>query len=162
MERKGGMGIAAVIGLVVFLVMHWDGMAGREAPAFSLQQAYGGRVDLSAYRGRPVLLVFWATSCGICRHELPLLDRLNTEFRAKGVDVLAINIRDLDGAREFMQTERLHLTNLIDVDGETAQRYEVHGIPKLVLIGADGKIRRTAAGWQDEQTLRGWLESAGT
>lgn len=163
MRRKGGgMGIAGVLTIGALLFLQWDSMAGRPAPEFTLNQAYGGRVDLSAYRGKAVLLVFWLTSCGICRHELPLLDRLSPEFRAQGVEVLAINIRDIDGAREFMATRRLGLTNLIDPDGETAERYKVAGVPKLVLIGPDGKIRRTAAGWQDERTLREWLSSAGT
>jgi peroxiredoxin len=156
------MGIAGVLGIAALLFLQWDSMAGRPAPDFTLNQAYGGRVDLSAYRGKAVLLVFWLTSCGICRHELPLLDRLSPEFRAHGVEVLAINIRDIDGAREFMATRRLRLTNLIDPDGETAERYRVSGVPKLVLVGPDGKIRRTAAGWQDERTLREWLSSAGT
>jgi peroxiredoxin len=161
MQPKSGAGIAGIVILAAFLLLRWDSMAGRPAPDFSLNQAYGGRVDLSAYRGKPVLLLFWLTSCGICRNELPLLDRLSTEFRARGVEVAAINIRDIDGAREFMASEHLHLTNLIDPEGETAQRYKVSGVPKLVLIGRDGKIRRSAVGWQGEKTLLDWLRSAG-
>jgi peroxiredoxin len=76
---------------------------------------------------------------------------------ARGVEVLAVNIRDVEGAREFMAIEHLHLTNLIDVDGETAERYGVSGVSKLVLVGADGKIRKSAAGYQNEQTLREWM-----
>jgi peroxiredoxin len=162
MERKGGMGIAVIAVIAALFFLQWDSMAGRPAPDFTLDQAYGGHVNLSAYRGRSVLLVFWLTSCGICRHELPLLDRLNTEFRARGVEVLAVNIRDTGGAREFMTAERLRLTNLIDPDGEIAERYKVRGVPKLILIGPDGKIRRSAAGWQDEATLRAWLTSPGS
>jgi hypothetical protein len=45
------------------------------------------------------VLVFWLTSSGLCRHELPLLDRLTPEFRTRGVEVLAINIRDIDGTQ---------------------------------------------------------------
>ena len=157
MERKGGMGLAGVVAVAALIFFQWDSTVGRPAPDFTLDQAYGGRVDLSAYHGRSVLLVFWTTSCGICRHELPLLDRLNTEFRARGVEILAVNIRDLDGAREFMSGRHLRLTNLIDPDGTTAERYGVSGVPKLVLVGPDGKIRRSAAGWQDERTLREWL-----
>jgi peroxiredoxin len=161
-RQTGGMGIVGLCAILLFFARNWDSMAGKEAPDFTLDQAYGGRVDLSAYRGRPVLVVFWLTSCGICRHELPLLDRLRTDFRASGVEILAVNIRDLDGAREFMSGEHLGLTNLVDTDGQTAQKYKVSGVPKLVLIGPDGKIRRSAAGWQDEDTLRGWLADSGT
>jgi peroxiredoxin len=156
------MGIVGLSAILLFFARNWDSMAGKEAPDFTLDQAYGGRVDLSAYRGRSVLVVFWLTSCGICRHELPLLDRLRTDFRASGVEILAVNIRDLDGARDFMSGEHLGLTNLVDADGQTARKYKVSGVPKLVMIGPDGKIRRSAAGWQDEDTLRGWLADSGT
>ena len=162
MERKGGMGVVGIAIVAAIVYLQWDSMAGRPAPDFTLDQAYGGRMTLSAYHGRSVLLVFWLTSCSICRRELPLLDQLGTEFHSRGVEVLAVNIRDVDGAREFMATQRLGLTNLIDPDGQVAQRYGVSGVPKLVLIGPDGKIRRSAAGWQDEHSLREWLASAGT
>jgi peroxiredoxin len=157
MERKGGLALAGAIAVAGMILLQWDGMAGRQAPTFTLDQAYGGRVDLSEYHGRRVLLVFWLTSCGICRRELPLLDGLSTEFRAQGVEIAAVNIRDVDGAREFMASEHLRLANLIDPDGRTAQRYNVSGVPKLVLIGPDGKILRSAAGWQSEETLREWV-----
>ncbi len=160
-RQTGGLGIVGLCVILLFFALNWDSMAGKEAPDFTLDQAYGGRVDLAAYRGRPVLVVFWLTSCGICRHELPLLDQLRTDFRASGVEILAVNIRDLDGAREFMSGKHLRLTNLVDATGETARKYKVSGVPKLVLIGPDGKIRRSAAGWQDEQTLRGWLADSG-
>jgi len=121
--------LAGVVAVAALIFFQWDRTVGRPAPDFTLDQAYGGSVDLSAFRGRSVLLVFWTTSCGICRHELPLLDRLNTEFRARGVEILAVNIRDLDGAREFMVERHLRLTNLIDPDGATAERYGVSGVP---------------------------------
>jgi peroxiredoxin len=155
------MGIVGLCVILLIFASNWDSMAGKDAPDFTLDQAYGGHVDLAAYRGKLVLVVFWATSCGICRHELPLLDRLRAEFQARGVEILAVNIRDLNGAREFMSDEHLGLTNLVDAGGETAQTYKVSGVPKLVLIGPDGKIRRSATGWQDEGTLRGWLADAG-
>jgi peroxiredoxin len=160
-RQTGGMGIVGLCAIVLVFALNWDTMAGKQAPDFTLDQAYGGRVDLAAYRGRPVLVVFWATSCSICRHELPLLNRLRDEFRASGVEILAVNIRDLDGAREFMSGKHLSLTNLVDADGQTARNYKVSGVPKLVLIGPDGKIRRSAAGWQDERTLRDWLADSG-
>jgi len=148
-RQTGGMGIVGLCVILLFFALNWDSMSGKEAPGFTLD------------RGRAVLVVFWLTSCSICRHELPLLDQLRTDFRASGVEILAVNIRDLDGAREFMSGEHLGLTNLVDANGETARKYKVSGVPKLVLIGPDGKIRRSAAGWQDEQTLRGWLADSG-
>jgi len=75
-QRAGGLGVVGIAVILLFFALNWDTVAGRDAPDFTLDRAYGGRVDLSAYRGKSVLLMFWATSCGICRHELPLLDKL--------------------------------------------------------------------------------------
>jgi len=144
--------IAAGLAAILFFR---NGEVGRQAPDFALQGAYGGEYRLDSFRGRPVLLVFWTTSCGICRHELPILDGLYREASRNGVEIAGVNIGDLDGAREVMRP--LHLLNLVDADGSVAQSYGVGGVPKLVLIGADGKIRHSAAGMQDEAALREWL-----
>jgi thioredoxin-like negative regulator of GroEL len=66
-----------------------------------------------------------------------------------------VNIGDLDGARQVMRP--LHLLNLVDADGSVARSYRVSGVPKLVLVGADGKIKRSAPGMQGEASLREWL-----
>jgi thiol-disulfide isomerase/thioredoxin len=120
-----------------------------------LQGAYGGEYRLDSFRGRPVLLVFWTTGCGFCRHELPILDRLHAEAARNGVEIACVNIGDLDGARQVMRP--LHLLNLVDADGSVARSYRVSGVPKLVLVGADGKIKRSAPGMQGEASLREWL-----
>ena len=102
-----------------------------------------------------MLLVFWNTNCGICRHELPILDSLYAEASRNGVEIAGVNIGDVDGAREVMRP--LHLLNLVDEDGSAARSYSVSGVPKLVLIGADGKIWRSASGMRGEAALREWL-----
>ena len=144
--------IAAALALVVCLR---QSQIGRAAPYFTLQGAYGGQYHLDSFRGRPVLLVFWMTSCGICRHELPILDRLHAEAARNDVEIAGVNIGDVEGAREVMRP--LHLLNLVDPDGSVARSYRVRGVPKLVLIGADGKIKRAVSGLQGEEALRTWL-----
>jgi cytochrome c biogenesis protein CcmG, thiol:disulfide interchange protein DsbE len=146
--------VVLALGLVAFL-RHNN--VGRTAPDFALQGAYGGQYHLDTFRGRPLLLVFWTTSCPICRHELPILDGLSAEAARNGVEVACVNIGDMDGAREFMRP--LHLLNLVDPDGSAARDYQVTGVPKLVLIGADGKIRRSASGFQGERTLHWWMQA---
>ena len=54
------------------------------APAFTLPEVDAGQVNIASYAGRPVLLVFWTTSCPICQRELPMLNRMEPEFRTKG------------------------------------------------------------------------------
>jgi len=144
--------IAAAVAVFLFL-RHSE--VGRQAPDFALQGAYGGEYRLDTFRGKPVLLVFWTSSCGICRHELPVLDGLYGEAARNGVEIACVNIGDFDGAREVMRP--LHLLNLVDADGRAARSYGVSGVPKLVLIGADGKIKRSASGMESESVLREWL-----
>lgn len=138
---------------VLFFLRNSD--VGKKAPDFALQGAYGGEFHLDSFRGRPVLLAFWTTSCGICRHELPVLDRLSTEASRRGVDIACVNIGDVEGAREVLRP--MHLINLVDPDGRAARAYGVSGVPKLVLVGADGKIERSTSGWMRESSLRAWL-----
>ena len=77
-DRSSSPLIWIAAGLAVFLFLRHNEI-GRQAPDFALQGAYGGEYRLDSFRGRPVLLVFWNTNCGICRHELPILDSLYSE-----------------------------------------------------------------------------------
>jgi len=153
-DRSSNPLIWIVAGVAVLLFLrHSD--VGRQAPDFALEGAYGGEYRLDSFRGRPVLLVFWSTSCGICRHELPVLDNLYAEASQNGIEIACVNIGDVAGAREVMRP--FHLLNLVDQDGNAARDYHVSGVPKLVLIGADGKIKRSASGWERAAALRTWL-----
>jgi methylamine dehydrogenase accessory protein MauD len=148
---------AAAIFAGVYLTRDTD--LNQPAPGFSLPETYGGSVGFESYRGRPVLLVFWATSCGICRRELPAVSRVAPEFRNKGIGVVAIHLGGADEARDFMSSNHIGVTSLVDAEGAVGQAYHVSGVPKMVLIGADGKIKRTKAGMADESELRHWMES---
>lgn len=144
-----------IVGALVLVAIFRHSDVGGQAPDFTLTGAYGGEYHLNSFHGQPLLLVFWSTSCGICRHELPILDGLSSEAARNGVEIAAVNVGDLEGARQILRP--LHLLNLVDVDGNAARDYGVSGVPKLVLIGADGKIKHSVAGAEDEDTLRTWL-----
>jgi len=107
-----------------------------------------------------VLLAFWTTSCGICRRELPLLSHLLPEFQRKGVEILAIHLGDGDEARDYMRENHINLKSASDVEGRVGQAYRVSGVPKLILIGGDGKIRHTRSGGLGESALRAWADEA--
>ena len=136
-----------------------DGELNRPAPGFNLPETHGGSVDFESYRGRPVLLVFWTTSCGICRRELPAVSHVAPEFRGKGIGVVAIHLGGADEVGHFMRSNHVALTSLVDTEGKVGQAFRVSGVPKMVLIGADGKIKRTKAGMADESELREWMEA---
>jgi peroxiredoxin len=159
-----GRGSFAIV--VLFVVMVVGITIGRfqdqhgPAPAFSLREAYGGQVDLASYRGRTVLLVFWAPWCGVCRGELPILQSMSTELRNSGVEVVTIHLGELESARQFLRETHMSLTTLVDPDQTVGNAYGVRGIPNLVLVGPDGKIAARAVGGLDEDTLRQWIAGA--
>jgi len=128
-------------------------------PDFSLETPLGARIGLESYRGRPVLLVFWTTSCGICQHELPLLNQMAPEFRNKGISIVAIHLGGAEEASGYMQPKGIDLAMLADPQGVAARAYHVSGVPKLVLIGSDGKIKKAASGWTDQRVLGNWIDS---
>ena len=146
-------------GILLALYLTADSTMNHPAPAFELQDVYGGRVSLDSYKGHPLLLAFWASSCGICRHELPLLSDMAPELNSKGLDILAVNVGDTDEARNYLGSNHIHLRSVTDPEGTVAQAYRVGGIPKLVLVSSDGKIRRTRVGAATPATLRNWAES---
>jgi peroxiredoxin len=156
-QQGSGAVLLFVVGVVGAVFLLSDHQLNQPAPVFSLPESSGGTIDLASYRGQPVLLAFWTTSCGICRRELPLLSRMAPDFRSKGVTVMAVHLGSADDAREYFQSNHLALTSLADADGRVATAYQVTGVPKMVLIGADGKIFRSHAGMTDEDTLREWL-----
>ena len=162
MEERSRLGIVLLVGtIVVGLYLARDANLNRPAPMFTLPTTYGTWVNLESYRGQPVLLVFWATSCGICQHELPLLNNLAPDFQSKGISIVAIHFRGKDDAAAYMRDNHINLTSLVDNEGTVWQAYHVNGVPKLVLIGSDGKVKRTSSGWTDKSVLRKWMKAAG-
>lgn len=155
MAARSSSPLLWIVGAAAVCLLLSRNETGREAPEFTLQGAYGGEYSRDTFRGKSVMLVFWTSSCGICRHELPVLDGLYSEANRNGVEIAGVNIGDVEGARNVMRP--LRLLNLVDPDGRAAQSYGVSGVPKLVLIGADGKIKWSASGMQPEETLRSWL-----
>ncbi len=145
------------IGLGLYLVS--NGGFSKPAPAFSLPETDGGQVDLATYAGRPVLLVFWTTSCPICQRELPMLNRMEWQFRDKGISVLTICVGGEDEAREYLSSNSIGLKSLYDAKGTAARAYHVNGVPRLVLIGKDGKVKHSTAGWTSESVLQEWMNS---
>ena len=158
MERNGPIGWLFVVGVLAVGILSRDSLVSREVPPFSLPETYGGRVNLSSYKGQPVLLVFWMTTCGACRYELPLLNRMATEFRSRGIEVMTIHLGGKAEARDYLRESRIGLTALVDEEGTTGESYRVSGVPKMVLVGADGNILRSHEGMLRESGLREWMD----
>jgi peroxiredoxin len=126
-------------------------LEGKPAPDFQLQSLDGRTVSLSDFRGkRTVVVSFWASWCGPCRMELPVL----TEFYKKthkpdsNFEIVAISIdEDRSAAQEFANSIKLPFPVLMDLSGQTSHTYGVEGIPMLFVIGWDGKVRSVHEGF---------------
>ena|SRR5215212_5760049 len=131
---------------------------GQTAPEFTLRTLDGAEVRLSELRGKVVVINFWATWCGPCREEMPLLEQAKQEREADGLVILAVNVQESDGqVRPFV--ERLGLTYPIGMDknGSLARRYEVRSYPTTYFIGRDGTIEGRRVGAYTRQILFGRL-----
>jgi len=122
------------------------------APPFSLPDMDGASHALSDYRGRVVMLNFWATWCPPCRHEMPSMERLYAKFKDRGLEVVAVNQwEDPDLVFEF--TGRLSLSPtfpiLFDRESRIAEQYGVKGLPTTYLLDRDGNIRFQAIGGRE-------------
>lgn len=116
----------------------------RPAPDFQLQNLDGQSVSLSSFRGRPVMLNFWASWCGPCRAEMPFIQAVfeDEEWTQQGLVVLAVNIGESSStALEFMEDNGLTFTVLLDTDQSVAQYYGIRAIPTTFFIDKNGIIK---------------------
>jgi thiol-disulfide isomerase/thioredoxin len=118
-----------------------------EAPGFTLPAVAGPSVALQAFRGKVVLLNFWATWCGPCRREMPAIERLHRAYRDRGLAVLAVDFRESkEQVKAFSQELGLTFPALLDANGEVTFSYGARALPVTFLVGRDGKILWKAIG----------------
>lgn len=114
---------------------------GRAAPDFTLRDLGGQEVSLDQFKGKIVLLDFWATWCGPCRLVMPLLERMQKEYSDTMIQ-LAINVMEPNGmVEEYVREQGIHALILMDQDGSVSVSYGAIGIPTQVLIDREGIVR---------------------
>jgi thiol-disulfide isomerase/thioredoxin len=114
---------------------------------FTLRLLDGGEFKLSAHRGRPVVINFWASWCGPCRAEAPVLENAWQQYKDQGVIFLGIAVQDREeNSRAFIREFGLTYPVGLDVDDRVATLYEITGLPTTVFIDAHGRIRHRWVG----------------
>lgn len=132
-------------------------LTGELAPDFMLVGFDGRVVRLSDYRGKPVVLNFWASWCAPCREEAPSLAKVAATAEDQ-VAFIGIDVRDREeDAREFIAAFALRYPNAPDTEG-VEQQYGIVGIPTTIFIAGNGTVVRTWLGPLEEQRLIAFVE----
>jgi peroxiredoxin len=130
---------------------------GDEAPNFLLKDLEGFQVSLDQFRGKVVLLNFWATWCGPCRIEMPAMEQLYKSFSRKDFEILAVSTDPQGTAvtRPFQQEMGFTFPVLHDADFSIGLRYGARTLPMSFLIDQHGIIRKRIFGARDWNTPEG-------
>ena len=131
------------------------------APDFTLSTPDGEKVSVVEFRGKPVIINFWATWCPPCRAEMPAIQRAYREYAPQGLVVLGVNSTVQDNPLDIAPfVEKYGLTFRIPLDetGEAARKYQLASLPSTFFIGRDGVIREVVTGAMSEFLLRTKIE----
>lgn len=126
---------------------------GDAAPGFKVRSYDGESVSLSDYSGKVVVLSFWASWCGPCLKELPILEGIQKSAGKDRIQVMAINIEDRQTfrkvARKMQAAQSLQMLVVSDAAKQTQRAYDVKAIPMMVIIDKAGKILRIHQGYSE-------------
>jgi cytochrome c biogenesis protein CcmG/thiol:disulfide interchange protein DsbE len=148
-----GILIAAALVVILFIGLGKDPAAirsplvGKPAPAFALREVgTGNTIDIAQYRGKPLIINFWATWCGPCWEEHPILVA-NARMLQPNVQFLGVVFQDKeDKILGFLQQRGTAYPTVVDDRGKTAIAYGVGGVPETYFVDANGVIRAKFAG----------------
>lgn len=132
----------------------------KEAPNFTLTDTTGQPLTLSAYKGKVVLLDFWATWCGGCKVEIPWYVKFDRKYRDKGLAVIGVSM-DAEGmkiVRPFLAQRKIEYPVVIGNDG-LAKQYNLTSMPMTLLIDRDGKIALSHTGIVDKDNFESHIRA---
>jgi len=135
--------------------------AGRSAPDFVLSNLDGYQVKSSSMHGMVVVLDFWATWCGPCRQELPIIEKVAEGYRPQSVQFWGVSLdEEPTVVKKWMIANHTKLPTMIDPEAKIFDQYQVQGIPSIVVIERSGKVVSYYEGNQSEESLRSAIERA--
>ncbi len=128
-----------------------SGAAGANGPApdFTLPARGGTSLSLSQYKGQVVMINFWATWCGPCRQEMPLLDAMYKKYKGMGFTLIGVNVEpDSKGAEKFLQGLPVSFPVAFDAESRVSKLYNVQGMPSTVIVDRKGNARVLHKGYR--------------
>jgi thiol-disulfide isomerase/thioredoxin len=148
MHMRRIVAIVFTLGAMAFALPSITASTSKPTPDVAVHRADGGAVRLADYKGKVVLIDFWASWCPPCKTSFPALDAIYREYQEKGLEVLAVNLdekrRDAD---TFLDAHPHRLTVLFDPKGTSPTAFGVKGMPSSFLIDRAGNIRFTHMGY---------------
>ena len=122
---------------------------GKQAPIISFTDKDSVSRTLSDFKGKFVLLDFWASWCGPCIQEMPALDKLAQKYQMLGVQVWGVNVEnDSSAAKAYLSKVQVAFPILFDVDNSVSKDYRVEAMPTTVILDKDGKVRSVHRGYK--------------
>ena len=125
-----------------------DALIGRVAPNFSLTMLLSASngtstLSLANYKGRPIILNFWASWCAPCKEEAPLLESTWKRMVVQGKDVVLLGIDFQDSSKSgisFLQLNNITYRNALDASGSVASQYRITALPQTIFINRNGMV----------------------
>jgi peroxiredoxin len=150
---KPNTGILQTLGATLVLCAaasaHADISMGAPAPAFQLNAAAGNPVTSGDLKGQVVLINFWASWCGPCRQEMPILEQLYHKYKPAGFTLLGVNVEpDSKDAAGFLKATPVTFPILFDTDSKVSKLYNVTGMPSTVILDRKGNVRYIHHGYK--------------
>jgi peroxiredoxin len=154
--------LAAIsIAVLISTNSYASGEVKGKAKNFTLKTYAGSNLKLSELRGKVVLLNFWASWCGPCRQEMPLLNKLHKKYKKLGFSVLGVNVEeDSSKAKQIVKDVGIKFPILFDTENKVSGLYEVSAMPSTVIIDRSGNMRYLHKGYKpgDMSAYKKWVK----
>ena len=119
------------------------------APGFQLASMAGKAVSLDQYKGQVVMINFWASWCGPCREEMPILEKLHAKYKPMGFTMIGVNVEpDSAEAAKWLKATPVTFPILFDTKSEVSKLYSVQSMPSTVIIDRKGNLRWLHRGYK--------------
>ena len=152
MSARTLKGLAKGLALAtVFVLPAFAASSSGPAPGFQLTGRNGKAIDLSQFKGQVVMINFWATWCGPCRQEMPLLEDIYKKYKPMGFTMLAVNVEpDSKAAEAWLGklSKPVSFPVAFDTESKVSKMYKVAGMPSTVFVDRKGNIRVMHKGYK--------------
>ncbi len=125
---------------------------------FTVYDINNKEVNLSDYKGKNVVINFWASWCPPCKYEMPYFQNATEKYKDKNIEILMLNLTDgyretVDSATKYMKENNFHMNLLFDKNLEAATIYQVQGVPRTIFIDKEGYIIKDYTGAMEQDVL---------